>query len=161
MAKYYFCNGTKKDNLPCQLAVPNERDKCHFHDGGGGPGPKRVASAIFSNIKGSIDIIVYAHAAIEASRFFFSLSEYGINMFSKFAGYDTTSLEEESLSLKAKSLSDYYSTNESFITDRLSKKTDEDLRTLSAISNHILAVLSENDEQKIDDDYDEGLIVAY
>ena len=161
MAKYYFCNGTKKDDLPCQLAVPEERDKCHFHDGGGGPGPKRVALSIFSNMKGAIDVMVYAHAAIEASKFFFSLSEHGINIFSELAGYNAVSFEEDNLSIQAKALSDYYEINEVYIVDRISKKTEKDLRSLSAISSLILVALSEDNEQHIDDDHDEGYAVAY
>ena len=146
MAKYYFCNGTKKSNLPCQLAVPEERDRCHFHDGGGGPGPKKVSGAVFKSIKGSIDAMVYLHAAIEASKYFFSISEYGIGLYSELAGFDITSIEDDSFILKLESLSEYYSTNESFITRRISLMDEEGLRHLSAISNYMLAIANKDEE---------------
>jgi len=149
MAKYYYCNGTKKsNNLPCQIAVPDEYDKCHFHDGGG-PGPKKVAVSTFKLLKGAIDTMVYLHAAIEASKFFFSLADYGISLYAELAGFDMEPYHDDSLLQKLEALGKFYSVNEAHITNRISLLDEEGLQHISALTNYLL--LATQDDQEDDE----------
>ncbi len=79
MAKFYFCNGTKQNDLPCVIHVKEEGDKCHFHDGGGG-GPIVSASQVYDSTKGVMDAIVYSHAAFQAYPFVQNIVEKTITI---------------------------------------------------------------------------------
>ncbi|WP_375723496.1 hypothetical protein LXN10_13415 [Arcobacter sp. KX21116] len=77
MAKFYFCNGTKQNNLPCAIHVKEERDKCHFHGGGG---PILSASQVYKSTKSVMDAVVYSHTVFQAYPFVQNIIEKTITI---------------------------------------------------------------------------------
>ena len=134
MAKYYYCNGTTKLDLPCQIPVPKERDRCHFHnDDGGGPGPKAVASSIYKMAKATLDAICYIHSASDAVPFAIELAKKGLDLLNIIvnADYDEPS-----------DLFEEYANNESIIISNLESRREEELIQLVGLCNHILSYAS-------------------
>jgi len=139
MAEYYFCNGTTAKNKPCQIHVPEEGNKCHFHSGGDGPNRIEVARAIFKAAKAGIDAICYLHAASDAVPFALELAKSGLKVFGNLIGMTNLSSTE---------LSEFYEKHEMIIVVRLSNETEDNLRNLAAFANHLVSLVEENNRDK-------------
>ena len=128
------------ENLPCQVHVPEEGDKCHFHDGGGGPGPVKITTSIFTASKSALDAICYLHAASDAVPFAIELAKNGLGIFGKLVGMPK---------LDSLALSQFYDTNRNEIVRRLSTMDERELREFVAVSNHLVALVQNNEGEKL------------
>jgi len=135
MAKYYFCNGTTKKNLPCQNPVPKEKDRCPYHrSGGGGPG-----SSIFSLLKSGVDAMLYTHAVKEASPFVIEVIRRVIEIFSSNFHIRARDIEE---------LSSILENNETNITRIINSMDEINIREIVAISNFAVSIIENKGDYK-------------
>ena len=127
MAKFYFCNGTKQNDLPCAIHVKEEGDKCHFHGGDGGPIVS--ASQVYNSAKNVMDAVVYSHAVFQAYPFVQNIVEKTITIITpllpNFA--NITNLESSSYDLidKSQELSTLMSKHENEIIDNISIQNED------------------------------------
>ena len=137
MAIFYFCNATTTKNLPCQIPVKKEFDRCHFHKKGGiklppgeGGNPGNLLAGIYDLGKMTLDAICYIHATATAVPFVADLIKKGIDVFNSLAD---TSFDNPN------DLRDHYSAKKSYLIGRLSTFDD---REMSRFVNSCLDTLS-------------------
>lgn len=140
MAKYYFCNGTTSKELPCQIHVPEERSRCHFHSGGGGPSPFKIATTVYKTTRNALDLLCYLYTLNDAIPFAIEIGREGLGLFTSLAGLSEVEPSE---------LRDFFEKNKLEIIRRYSTMEERELRKYVAMVNHIVATIdSETDGNK-------------
>lgn len=160
MPRYYFCNGNRKNSLPCSKPVTDEYDRCHFHGGAGGAA-RDVAVNTFHLGRKTIEAIVHAHAASEAFPWILEAAKNLMSLFARLGGqsfdfpksenatYDRVAIQK--IVKNSMELSGYMMSNEEGYVEEISALGETQFEVLTSSINVTLSIFG-----KYVDDETEG-----